>query len=230
MFWKFGLDIKQQKPASWNNKELLLKKLIEDFRINVVLDIGAYIGNYSKMLRKNGYNDTIIAFEPIRKFFEILEKNFKNDKFFSAYNLAIGWDNKIVDIGVSGNDESSSILSITEEHLKASKDSKYIERQRVQMQRLDDTFFISQDDNIMLKIDVQGLEDSVLRNGEGVLSKTKIIDIELSFKELYSGQISFTDILNFLEVNGFRIYNIFPHFYNRETGELLQCDVILVKG
>ena len=68
--------------------------------------------------------------------------------------------------------------------------------------RLDDVEEI--DDIDLLKMVIQGLELEVLRNATSKLSLTLVIDVEVSFVEMYQGQPLFADIALFLRQQGFQ--------------------------
>jgi FkbM family methyltransferase len=55
----------------------------------------------------------------------------------------------------------------------------------------------------VIKIDVQGLELEVLKGGINLLRKTKVLVIELSFRQFYKGQPSLSEVLKFLEDHSF---------------------------
>ena len=67
--------------------------------------------------------------------------------------------------------------------------------------RLDDVAEIAGCD--LLKIDVQGAELDVLRNGERVLAGTSAVIVEVEFAPLYQGQPLFADLDGFLRGLGF---------------------------
>lgn len=55
----------------------------------------------------------------------------------------------------------------------------------------------------VIKVDVQGLELEVLRGGISLLQRTKVLVIELSFRQFYMGQPPLWEVLKFLEDNNF---------------------------
>ena len=72
----------------------------------IIFDVGAYIGNYSKIILDVTKNVEIYAFEPNPKNFEKLLKNI-NDKRFKAYNLAVGNYNGYINLFDIDNTGSS---------------------------------------------------------------------------------------------------------------------------
>ena len=89
--------------------------------------------------------------------------------------------------------------------------------------KLDDVEEI--DDVDLLKMDIQGLELEVLRNATSKLSKTLVIDIEVSFVEMYQGQPLFADIALFLRQQGFQF-----HRFNYDADPALEGEEIQTVG
>lgn len=83
--------------------------------------------------------------------------------------------------------------------------------------------------NIYLKIDVQGFELEVLKGATAILSKVKVVQLEMSFVPMYKNGPLFGEILSFLDMIGFELYTIIPEFRNEISGRLLQADGIFVR-
>ena len=81
----------------------------------------------------------------------------------------------------------------------------------------------------VLKIDVQGAEHLVLSGAAETLRRTRLIWTECSFKPLYDGSSTFTDIYVALNAAGFRLLEMSPTFRS-PTGELLQSDLLFVNS
>lgn len=77
-------------------------------------------------------------------------------------------------------------------------------RRTVSTTRLDD--IPASADADLIKIDVQGAEVEVLKNGVRALSAATAIHIEVSFVELYHGQPMFADVDRFLRAAGFQFH------------------------
>ena len=84
--------------------------------------------------------------------------------------------------------------------------------------------------NILLKIDVQGYEKSVLEGAEELLKNTKVILTEVSFNELYKDQALFNEIIDFLKERGYYLAGIENISQSLKDGTFLQADVFFVRS
>ena len=71
----FGIEIKKYPTDELYRRITLIKH----HNIDVILDIGANIGQYGSEMRNLGFKGEIISFEPMKKAFSKLEKNSSKD-------------------------------------------------------------------------------------------------------------------------------------------------------
>lgn len=214
------------------NQKLLdvLNNLIRQLEINLIFDVGANEGQFAKKILKNGYQNKIISFEPLDKPYDKLNSKSSKYKNWIAEKLSLGNENKVSEINISNYSLSSSILPITEKHLKAKKNSEYISKQKTVIKKLD-TYISEQNirvTNAFLKIDTQGYEYNVLEGSLQNLKDFKIILCELSFEELYLGQKLWAETISFMEKNNFEVWFLEKGFQSQENGKMLQADCIFV--
>ena len=70
---KLGVQL-QRYPE----KDLVRRiKIVENYQIDTIFDIGANIGQYSINMRHLGFKGKIISFEPMKKAFEVLDDTFR---------------------------------------------------------------------------------------------------------------------------------------------------------
>jgi FkbM family methyltransferase len=208
------------------------KSPINFFKINLLLDVGANIGQYAMHARKGGYKEKIVSFEPLIDAHHILTKASKGDSLWVVHSrCAVGGENSIVDINIAQNSFSSSILPILPSHVLAAPKSKYIGKIETNLITLDSIFNEYNDNNrIFLKIDTQGFEKDVL---DGVLKNLKniyVIQLELSAVILYENQKLYNYFFSFFNENNFSLWSLEPGFSDKETGRMLQFDAIFVNN
>jgi hypothetical protein len=200
--------------------------------VTLLLDIGANSGQFAKEIRKEGYKQRIVSFEPLSTAHQVLLQKSQSDSFWEiAPRSAIGSEPKNAEINVSNNSYSSSILEMLPAHLKSAPDSRYISREEITVVTLDTEFvkYMRKNDLIGIKIDTQGYEKEVLAGAVKVLLQTKVIQLELSVIPLYSGSEIYDYFFDFFSKNGFKLWGISPEFSNPETGQLLQFNAVFVK-
>lgn len=205
-------------------------KIINDSKINTLLDIGANIGQYAQKMRNLGYTNKIISFEPLNGAFEILKKSAKGDKNWIVNNYGLGDADSTGVINISGNSDSSSILEMLPTLSESAPGLEYIGKQEIVIKKLDTIFnsFVKSEDCVMLKIDTQGFEKNVIDGALQSLKRIKVIQLEMSIVPLYKNEMLFLDMIKYLENKGFQLFSLENGHFNRKSGQLLQVDGIFV--
>jgi len=199
VFGLAGLDVRRRQPNGRNYSWL------KSLKIDTVLDIGANTGQFVSEIREILPEAYIFSFEPQTQVYRQLLRSWGHDTRFRAFNVAVGDENCTADFHQSASSPSSSLLPMTELHLKNFPTTMEKGVEKVQVARLDDfAAQLSIGDHVLVKVDVQGAEDKVLRGGENTLRNAEIIVIESCFQELYQGQMLFKDLADFLYSLGFR--------------------------
>ena len=223
IFNKVGLNVSSYKKYP----ELLLHHKIE-----LLFDVGANIGQFAMLARERGYKGKIVSFEPLPVAYEKILKNSKNDPLWTVHKrCALGSDISEMEINISQNSFSSSILPMLHLHSSAAPESSYIGKAKTDVITLDSIFdsYRKNDEKVFLKIDVQGFESEVLKGLTLNLKNIFAVDIELSVVPLYDKQELYNYFFSFFEKNGFTLWALTPIFQKDETGELLQFDAIFVR-
>jgi len=224
---KLGLSIRPYKPST--HSDIRLIRTLEHFKINLVLDIGANIGQYGEMLYNEGYQGEVISFEPINSCHEILQKKAKsNPKWKVAEPMAIGENDYETEINISKNLVSSSILKINDKHIQGAPNSAISQKQTIKVKKLDSIEF-DFSKNIFLKIDTQGFEKNVLNGAKESLKKIHLVSVEISLVELYENAGSWLEIIDFMDKSGFYLYGLETAFVDNNTGQVLQIDGIFAR-
>ncbi|MEE9326120.1 MAG: FkbM family methyltransferase [Cocleimonas sp.] len=222
-----GFDI--SRYSSTTHPLARRKKLIETYDINLVLDVGANIGQYVKEMRSDiHYSKEIISFEPLKKEFEILNSKAAIDDKWLAYNWALGDSDEKSEINIAGNSYSSSLLSMLDSHENSAPESKYVGKETIEVRTLDklmEELSITAK-NIYLKIDTQGFESRVIKGAEQSLELINTLQLEMSLVQLYEDELSFQDMYSLLLSKGYTLVAIEPGFSDAQTGQLLQVDGI----
>jgi FkbM family methyltransferase len=205
-------------------------KLISAKQVDTLLDVGANAGQYARLMRDYGFQGKIISFEPLSRAFKILSKFAARDPKWFVYNFALGDKNSTSTINVAGNSFSSSLLSMLPSHENAAPESKYVTQEQIEVKALDSIF----DDlhvfgKVMMKIDVQGFEKSVIEGAKKTLENVDILQLEMSIIPLYESEIIYLDMIMYLKTLGFELFSLENGYADPYTGKLLQVDGIFEK-
>lgn len=227
----FGLNIER-----YFGKELSLCRLVKiasELNIDLILDVGANTGQFARKIIKQGYNGNIISFEPLSSAYPILLKNAETSSQWQVFErCAIGDTDGKIEINISMNSYSSSILEVRHEHLKAAPSAAIIGKETVSIKKLD-TIANAFDShkNILLKVDTQGFEKNVLDGAsELVQNKIKLLQLEMSLLPLYESILPFDKMLSYLEAKGFKPLFFSTGYIDRITDELQQVEGYFIKS
>lgn len=207
------------------------KLWIRDFGIKTVIDIGANTGQFASEIRTVLPNAMIYSFEPLVECFDELKRNMGSSDNFAAFNFALGDEGGETAFEHNEFSPSSSILPMAEVHRAAFPYTRISHTIPVQMRRLDDLASeLVIERALLVKIDVQGYEDHVLRGGERVIRNASMIFIETSFEVLYEGQQLFDEIYQMLSSWGFNYKGALHQLNAPQNGRPLQEDSIFLNA
>jgi FkbM family methyltransferase len=205
-------------------------KWIQNMNIRTVIDVGAHKGQSALQFHRLFPNARIFSFEPLHDCFLELNSTMKNIPNFKSFNLALGEKKGRLDIHRSEFSPSSSFLKMAGLHKEAFPFSSDETIETVDIDTLDDIAReLELEDNMLLKVDVQGYEDKVIMGSMSILSRIKVIIIETSFYELYEGQPLFPDIYELLNTYGFVYSGSWGELKSPLDGTPLQQDSIFIR-
>ena len=232
LFRGCGYELREYNPAISESAQFM--KMLSMHKVNLVFDVGANAGQFGrKNLRDAGYSGRIISFEPTLAAWNMLLAESKNDSLWDvAPRTAIGNSDGEIDIHISDNSQSSSILDMLEAHSNSAPESRYVGSERVPLHRLDSVAkdYLSQDAIAFLKIDTQGYEDRVLDGAKDLLAKVVGLQLELSLVPLYKDQRLYDELIAQLKSLGFELWAVTAAFVDPQSGRMLQMDATFFRG
>ena len=220
VFLSLTLDAKGFKNYGDFNRtgEKKFIRLIKD-EINLSLDIGANVGNYTKLILQET-SSKVISFEPLPDAYrelEVLKKEFRER--LEIFNIAISNENKKQELYFGNKKSEKASLMNNLEKLSFVEETN-INKISVEVKKLDDLKDILNNEIIdFIKIDTEGYEFEVLDGAKNLLKEhqPKFIQIEFNWHQLLKGQtlyklssmIDFSDIFRILP-NGNGLIQIDP--------------------
>jgi FkbM family methyltransferase len=202
------------------------ERLLRTLEIATVVDIGANRGQFALVSRRCFPNAEIISFEPLATPAARFRAALRHDPHVRLFPVAIGAEAGEATIHVAAEDDSSSLLPMTELQTSLFSESREVATQTVQIERLEKC--ITPDDirpPALLKIDVQGYELATLRGCQPLLNRFAYLYVECSFVELYQGQALADEVIAYLRDHEFHLHGVYNSFYNSE-GRAVQADLL----
>jgi FkbM family methyltransferase len=198
--------------------------------IHTVIDVGAHVGEFAGTIHRILPAAAILSFEPLEESFRQLKANMKDVPNFRAFNYACGSNNAHVDMYRNEFTPSSSLLHMAQLHKSSFTFTERETVEVVEVRRLDDVALkLDLKDDILIKIDVQGYEREVIKGGEDLVSRAKMLIVETSFRTLYEGQPLFDEIYSLLRRMGFKYVGSWNQLLSPVDGSVLQADAIFDK-
>ena len=217
-----------------DNTLSFLDSLKENTKNWVFLDIGANIGNHSIFFADNVKE--VHAFEPNPKVFRILEINSEYKKNINCYNYGLGEKKGTYQLNINQENIGSSFISIDSDNKDNSQESISIN-----IDKLDNILekFSRAD---LVKIDVEGFEENVIKGGKNFIDKFQPI---ILFEQLLESdkEEDLNKVSNFFLKERYELYTFdFPirkkNFLNRKLNnikeiisnkKLIKVDLVKIK-
>jgi FkbM family methyltransferase len=229
----FGYEFTRTSNSIYEDQTRHTLELIKRHGIDLVLDVGANMGQFSIDLRDAGYSGQIISFEPITECYEHLKSIADNN--WQIENYALGDANTTSTINISSKTVFSSILDTNDfGHANFSDSIQVVDKQTIEVKKLDDVIngLIKDMDKkkIFLKLDTQGYDDRVMLGAVNTLAQVYLLQTEVSCKAIYKDTPPFYETLKQMTDGGFNITGIFPLSRDKNTMELLEFDCLMIKA
>jgi FkbM family methyltransferase len=225
MAHQFGVELSPYRPLGVRRAKLLI-----DYGIDLVLDVGANTGQYASELRESGYTGPIVSFEPLTGPFRELAAQASHDPRWSCHKLALGRSPGTRTINVAHNFVSSSFLELDPEWEAMLPAARYVAREEVEVVPLDALDLNLGGRSVLLKLDVQGCELEVLRGASRSIDLVTLVEAELSIEAVYVDQPSILDMMRVMADLGFNLISLEPGFSDPVTGKLLEVDGTFARG
>jgi FkbM family methyltransferase len=217
---------------SQNPRQTLLGLRSLPFR--TVIDVGANRGQFAQHILNIFPQATLFCFEPLQKPFQDLQSWVKSnpDKNIYAFNTAIGdYEGKANIFCHTDHDYSSSLLSATDKLTKLYPITDNKNQLEINIVTLDGVLKEYTDimfDNILIKLDVQGYENNVIRGGKDIFNKSKACIIEVNLEKLYQDQADFKEIYFLLADHGYEYSGNLDQTYD-SNGQVIYFDAVFIR-
>ncbi len=197
----------------------------------VVIDGGAHLGDMPEKFQRFLPLSKFHCFEPDPVTADLLKLKFAGNSKVSIVEAALGEVVGKVKLQINASRPCNSILptagSLPSDLKPLFEPQEQVEVDLTTVDEYCRINGISQVDCI--KLDLQGYDYLALKGAENTLKKTRVVLVEVWFKEIYKGAHGFTDILNLMTSQGFTLFNLCGIHYG-EADELIWADAIFVNA
>jgi FkbM family methyltransferase len=169
----------------------------------------------------------IYSFEPLSGPYQLLKQSFADDALFQTYPIALGETCGRVEIYENGQSDFSSMLPMNvscRDYFPTAEDETVAQVQMMTLDRWAQSQSLT--DPLLIKMDVQGYEDRVIRGGIDTIHRASVIMTEVSFTPLYRFQPLFHDVYTMLHSMGFRLIGMIHNMYDVSESNIVQADAI----
>lgn len=208
---------------------LMVKELIDLYRIDLIIDVGANVGLFSKLMRNIGFKKYILAVEPNKSLFGILDKKFFNDDNFLRVNGALV-ANKMMGKSIYICKTNDNLSSFLKPNYKIT-DHKYV-KAKVENYGFKDLLikakekFSLENPRIFLKLDTQGLDCQILSEfKKDIMKNVCLLQTECSFDPLYNKEPGFTESIKLIKELKFNIVR-FDSVLRDDNMNLMKVDCL----
>jgi FkbM family methyltransferase len=207
-------------------------KAIEGAQISLVVDVGAHTGAYGQAIRDHtSFIGPIVSFEPAPTAFVELSDLARRDGRWTCVNAALSDRRGSATLQIPVEQPLLASLLPAREGPFADAASGGLSEVQVAVVTLDEGLagILKEDDRVLLKIDVQGLELSVLRGATTALSRVELVECELPLSGGYEGQASLRDIVDFMDDIGLRPIGVEPNWVDPHSGRMMDADFLFAR-
>jgi FkbM family methyltransferase len=183
-------------------------------RIDLLIDVGFYLGEYYMNLDKKIKIMKVFGFEPNPETFAKVKKKFLKNKKVEILNFALGNISSTKEFNINFEPSSSSFNSIDQSSNYFKKKNRILNIFRfrktnrsiqVKIKTLEEILVKNNVNEIdLMKIDTEGYEFKILKGLNKLISKVKVIHFEHHYDNMLIKNYKFSDINNFLAVNNFK--------------------------
>jgi FkbM family methyltransferase len=219
LFRSLGYEVRRKGQGFHADAYADQQSLLSRDEVEVILDLGANVGQTAQHYRQLFPNAMIHSFEPCESTFRTLSENCRGDGRIEPHQLAVADVSGSRTFYLNADSVTNSLLPNSSTATRVLLDSliKPAGSVEVPTTTLDDFCSGHAIDRVnILKMDIQGGELMALQGASRML-EAKAIDLiysEVLFAELYESQTDFHDLCRFLSSYDYTLYGL----YNLNAG------------
>ena len=186
------------------------------YRVDVVLDVGANVGQSARRYLGCFPGAQIYCFEPVRDTFRRLQDSLEGERHVHCVPLALGSRPGKGEMALTGTSDMFFLLG-QQAHAGAN-----VVTEPVDIVTLDEFCASSRIERVSyLKIDTEGGDLEVLRGGDGMLKGQRIdlVEVEAGMNAGNQRHVPFEALKGYLEARDYLLFAIYEQMHEWITGE-----------
>lgn len=221
---KCGYSIVRKKTIPRMSLEGVLNQIGYFWKPELVVDVGAAFGEWSKCCYKKFSAAQYLLLEPLAEYQQSLKK-LKNT--YSNINFVLKAANS-----TQGSFAFNVHTDLVGSSLNTEVEGPKVDgvQRHVECTTLDSVVkeYCFNTKSCLLKIDVQGSELEVLKGATELLKNTQVIILECSLFKSFSGGPDVYEVIRYMQSLGFVLYDIAGVLYRPYDNALCQADLVFV--
>ena len=227
---KYGYEyIRKKKSPSLKSH---LFNLIDQYLIDIVIDVGANHGQFGNLLRSIGYKGEILSFEPTKKSFEILSEASSRDDRWKIYPLGLGDKKTSEKINIFESSDFNSLLQPSDMGKTTFKNKlKKLHSESINLETLNRilTPHALKGRRIFLKMDTQGYDLNVFKGASKYYSNIACLLTEISLQQIYQKMPDYHETMAFYEKKGFAVSGLYPVSRQKDSS-VIEMDCFMINA
>jgi FkbM family methyltransferase len=210
----------------------LCSRLFASLPAQILLDVGANLGQFARAARASGFAGDIHSFEPASAPFAELEKASRRDARWFAHNLGVGDEPGALELNTDATRHDFNSF-LPPDRLMAERFTtvELSGRESIEVVRLDaflESRDIPSDAPIVVKTDTQGFDLRVMTGLGQRIGQVVALVTEMAVQPIYEGASSHWEVLDLVRRHGFEPYGFAPVSRDRR-GRLIEYDGVFVR-
>jgi len=203
------MGVLNYQSSTVSGEGTFLKKYLKGRPGAVVFDVGANVGEYSRLVMQSCPSATVYAFEPHPKTFRVLKDAITEAAFYPV-NAAVGSSAGVLSLYDYAGNDGSHHASLYRDVIEKIHRSVPVEHKVgvISLDEFAESKSITHVD--LLKIDTEGHEFPVLQGFEKYIKSGRVNAIHFEFNEMnVSSRTYFRDFWEFM--GSYDFYRLLPH-------------------
>lgn len=196
----------RKKPISIASNELVYRLKQIAPKLNMVIDAGANIGQFSRAIHQQYPAAVIYSIEPDPEIFQVLQRNLSDipDNLLKPLQTGLAETVQERTFYKYKNNQTSSFTPLVSKE----NHNPVVGTTQLKAETLDQLFSSEIRRPLLLKLDLQGYELNALQGGSRLLKKVDYVICEIGFEQNYKNQPSFDQINRFLVEKDFELFTV----------------------